>query len=115
MSQKYYHNDYKKMMGLDETRTKSEKLLDRAVGGFRQREELVQERVLQKKVKEEHTVLSHREIREKLVKSIEGNTNAGKVLKPLNILKKCVNDQAFVSDAEINVFEQWSALSNILF
>jgi len=60
--QKYYHNDYKKLMGLDETRTASEKLLDRAVGGFKQADQIIQERPLQKKVKEEHTVLTHREI-----------------------------------------------------
>jgi len=30
----YYRNNVKKMLGVDETRTKSEKLLDRAVGGF---------------------------------------------------------------------------------
>jgi hypothetical protein len=33
--QKHYHNDYKKQMGIDESRTASEKLLDRK---FRNRE-----------------------------------------------------------------------------
>lgn len=31
---KYYHNDYKKMIGLDETRTASEKILDKVIGNI---------------------------------------------------------------------------------
>ena len=34
-NQKYYHNDYKKLLGVDESRTASEQLLDRAIGGFK--------------------------------------------------------------------------------
>ncbi len=41
MKDKYYHNDYKKMMGLDETRTASEKLLDKALGGFKAKPEVI--------------------------------------------------------------------------
>lgn len=114
MSQKYYHNDYKKMLGLDETRTASEKLLDKAIGGFRQKVEVKEERPPEKKVKEEHVALAHREVLEKLMKNIESNTNASKVLKPLNILKKCLNDVGFVEDAEVNTLEQWKRIAESL-
>lgn len=32
MTEKHYHNDYKRLIGLDESRTASEKLLDKAIG-----------------------------------------------------------------------------------
>lgn len=48
------------------------------------------------------------------MKNIDNNKNAVKLLKPLNILKKCLNDQSFVSSAEINTFEQWKAMAYLL-
>lgn len=48
------------------------------------------------------------------MKNIDNNKNAVKLLKPLNILKKCLNDQSFVSSVEINTFEQWKAMANLL-
>ena len=113
MSNKYYHNDYKKMMGVDETRTASEKLLDKAIGGFRKAVEVV-EKPAEKKVKEENVSLTHSDVLGKLVKNIENNRNAVKLVKPLNILKKCLNDQSFVNSAEINTFEQWKSMTYLL-
>jgi hypothetical protein len=103
MTNKYYHNDYKKMMGVDETRTASEKLLDKAIGAFKKTVEVV-DKPTEKKVKEENLNLTHLDILNKLVKNIEGNKNAVKLLKPLNILKKCMNDQVFLNSPEINTF-----------
>ena len=103
MSQKYYHNDYKKMMGLDETRTASEKLLDKAIGGAKKVSEVVVKPV-EKRVKEENVSLTHSEVLNKLLKNIEGNKSAVKVVKPLSILKKCLNDQSFTTSTEINNF-----------
>lgn len=113
MTQKYYHNDYKKMMGLDETRTASEKLLDKAIGGFKAVPELAS-RPAEKKVKEEAVSLSHAEVLGKLTKNIENSKSAVKVLKPLAILRKCLNDQAFTCSPQINTFEQWNALLGLL-
>ena len=36
------------------------------------------------------------------------------LVKPLNILKKCLNDQSFVNSAEINTFEQWKSMTYLL-
>lgn len=107
MAQKYYHNDYKKLLGVDETRTASEKLLDKAIGGFRPPFEAKEEKLPQKKVKEEHSSLTHSEVLAKVLKNIEGNSNAGKLIKPLSILKKCLGDKAFTSSADINSYERW--------
>ncbi len=90
-------------MGLDQTRTASEKLLDKAIGGVKKVPETVVKPV-QKKVKQENISLTHSEVLNKLIKNIEGNKNAVKVLKPLSILKKCLNDQSFTTSAEINTF-----------
>lgn len=49
--QKYYHNDYKKLMGVDESRTASEKLLDRAIGGTRPAPIVKEEQPPLKKIK----------------------------------------------------------------
>lgn len=113
MKDKYYHNDYKKMMGLDETRTASEKLLDKAIGGFKGKTEVVQ-KIIEKKIKEENVNLTHIDVFNKLAKNIENNKNAVKVLKPLNILRKCLNDQSFVTHPEINTIKQWKAIVDLV-
>lgn len=58
--------------------------------------------------------MTHGDVLGKLVKNIDNNKNAVKLVKPLNILKKCLNDQSFVSSAEINTFEQWKTMAYLL-
>ena len=59
---------------------------------------------VEKRVKEENVSLTHSEVLNKLLKNIEGNKSAVKVVKPLSILKKCLNDQSFTTSTEINNF-----------
>lgn len=106
--QKYYHNDYKKLMGVDESRTASEKLLDRAIGGVRPAAKPKEEQPRMKKVKEEQSNLTHSQILGKVMKNVSSNNSAGKLLKPLSLLKKCLNDPMFVEDSEINNISGWS-------
>ena len=94
MTQKYYHNNYKQLLGIDQTRTASEKLLDKAIGGVKP--EPKQEKVIEKKVKQEHSNLTHQEVLDKIIKNFDGNSNASKLVKPVNILKKCLEDSSFV-------------------
>mgnify|MGYP000916708038 CR=1 FL=1 len=55
-----------------------------------------------KKLKVDQPVLSNRQIlEEKLFKNIENQQNPAKLLKSLGILKKCLNEDAFLNDAEI--------------
>lgn len=65
-------------------------------------------------MKEETVSLTHEEVLAKLVKNIEGNKTAAKLIKPLTILKKCLNDQSFISAPPINNKGQWQSLGRLL-
>ena len=44
------------------------------------------------------------------MKNVSSNNSAGKLLKPLSLLKKCLNDPMFVEDNEINNISGWSSM-----
>lgn len=44
------------------------------------------------------------------MKSVSVNNCAGKLLKPLSLLKKCLNDPMFVDNSEINTIDSWSSM-----
>ncbi len=44
------------------------------------------------------------------MKSVSVNNSAGKLLKPLSLLKKCLNDPMFVDNSEINTIDSWSSM-----
>ena len=50
----------------------------------------------EKKVKQEHSNMTHQEVLDKIIKNVDGNSNASKLVKPVNILKKCLEDSSFV-------------------
>lgn len=50
----------------------------------------------------------------KLIKSIEASNAAVKVVKPLNILRKCLNDPSFTTAPAINSKDQWRSLVGLL-
>ena len=64
----------------------------------------------EKKVKQEHLALTHFEVLTKLVKNIDSNNKASKLVKPFGILRKCLGDKAFVLSPEVNSEAQWTGL-----
>lgn len=81
MDQKHYHNDYKKLHGVDESRTASEKLLDRNLTKRREAEGLnlteVRQSEPQKKVKKESHAgenIDAGDVIKKVIKAIKNQT-----------------------------------------
>lgn len=89
-------------------------MLDRAIGRQRPVAEPKDEKPAEKKVKQEASSLTHAEVLAKITKNIAANTNAGKLLKPLGILKKCLEDKSFIANPEVNKLEQWIDLLQLL-
>lgn len=58
-------------------------------------------------MKQEVSSLTHVEVLTKITKNIVSNSNAGKLLKPLSILKKCLEDKSFILNPEVNKLDQW--------
>ena len=89
-------------------------MLDKAIGTYFGKAEIRDEVKPVKKIKEEHLNISSEEYWGKVIKSIENNTSSAKLSKSLAILKKCLNDQAFLSNEQINSMENWMALVGLV-
>jgi hypothetical protein len=100
MAQKHYHNDFKKLNGIDESRTASEKILDKVMRGRESSLPVATHpepaSLPRKKVKregEDNREIKSAEILDKLMKTVAVSNNSAKVEKGLSVLLKCLGEE----------------------